>query len=495
MYQGKFEQDNPTPAAAESEVVPTPDAAAEEMEFQRPVRRQRKQKKPMRTRDLVFWICVLSFVLVAVVAICIGLSILKDWLINFEYESTLPETKSQAIFDQFFADPDWEQIYKLAKEPNTKFENSASYAAYMEQLVGDQELRHVKISAGLTNNCKYEIRMGNKKIAGFTLLDSTTADGKKDLTLGDVEIVYERKEVCTVLTVPGAAVKVNGVTLDDSYVVKTVSTNAPEYLPANIRGYEAVLYRVDNLMVAPTVTVTDASGNQIALDYDKDTKAYSHFIGSVEITEAESTRLVDVAKVYCKYMIGQANKTTLQQYFDPNCESYKTMTGIDKWMQSYKSYSFDDPAITEYYRYSDTLYSGRVEMTLLVTRKDGTVKEYPLHSTFILQQQDGVWKAINMLNLSIQQPKISVRLTYIAADGETLLQDEMVDAQAKSLTAPAVEVPEGKQLGWYTKTVKENGNTTMSLMFQPDETGKVTLPADNVLEPMVLYARLTDKEA
>ena len=73
--------------------------------------------------------------------------------------------------------------------------------------------------------------------------------------------------------------------------------------------------------------------------------------------------------------------------------------------------------------------------------------------------------------------------------------DEMVDAQANSLTTPAVEIPEGKQLGWYTKTVKENGNTTMSLMFQPDEAGNVTLPADNVLEPMVLYARLTDKEA
>ena len=496
MYQGKFEQDNPTPATQETEAMPTSDTTAEELEFQRPVRRQRKKKKPMRTRDLIFWICVLSFVLVAFIALSIFLSgVATPWLKNFEREAQLPKTTSQAIYDQLFADPDWEQIYRLAKEPNTKFENSKAYASYMDQLVGNEALRLVKVSAGLSNGYKYEIRMGNQKVAGFTLQDSTTADGKKDLVLGDVEIVYDRKEYCTILTVPGATVLVNGVALDNSYIVKTVTTNAPEYLPAGVRGYETVLYRVGNLLVAPEVVVKIDNGVFAAMDYDEETKLYSHFIGSAEITDAESARLVDVAKVYCKYMIGQANKTTLQQYFDSTCDAYKTMTGIDKWMQSYKSYNFDTATITEYYRYSDTLYSARVQMTLRVIRKDDTVKEYPLHSTFILQEQNGVWKAINMLNLSIQQKQTSVRLTYIDVDGEKVLLNEMVDADSKTLTTPTVDTPEGKQLGWYTKTVKENGNTTMSLKFQPDENGNVTLPDDYALEPMVLYARLAAKEA
>jgi len=398
------------------------------------------------------------------------------------------------VFDQLFANPDWEYIYKLAKETDTKFEDGKAYAAYMEQLVGDQELRYVKISAGLSNDHKYEIRLDGKKLAGFTLLDSTAADGKKDLTLGDVEIVYERKESCTVLTVPGATVKINGVALDDRFVVKTVSTNASEYLPAGIKGFESVLYRVEGLLVNPEVTVTAENGEAIALDYDKDTKAYSHFIGSVAITEAEETVLIDTLQAYCKYINGPASKASLQSYFDTTSDYYKIIPSKnDLWMQDNKGYHFDDATITEYYRYSDTLFSARVKMSMFVTRKDNSEKEYPVHATLIMELQDGTWKATNLLNLSIQQTEASVRLTYF--DGDKLLLDEMVDADSNTLTTPTVDIPEGKQLGWYTKTVNENGNTTMSLIFQPDENGKVTLPEDYTLEPLVLYARLTAKEA
>ena len=491
MYQGKFEQEN---SVAEPQAGTTPSADAE-MVLQRPVRRQRKKPKPMKTKNLVFWICVLSFVLVAAVATGIGMGLIKDWLINFEYEAKLPETKGQAVFDQLFADPDWEQIYRLAKEPNTKFEGSKAFAAYMEQVVEGEELRLVKVSAGLSDDYKYEIRMGNnQKVAGFTLVECTT-DGKKDLALGAVEIIYERKESCAILTTPDATVLINGVALDDSYVIQTVSTNASDYLPAGVRGFETVLYRVNNLMAAPEVTVADANGTQIALVYDQDSKIYSHTIDRAEITDGEKNDLITAAKVYCKYMIGQASKTTLQQYFDSSSDAYKTMTGIDKWMQSYKSYDFAEATITEYYRYSDTLYSARVQMTLNVTRKDDTVKEYPVHNTFIMENQGGSWKVVNMLNLSIQQEKTMVRMTYIDQDGETVLFDGMVNADSKYLTPPAIEIPEGKQLGWYIKVEKANGNTTMSLTFQPDATGRVSLPDDYTLESMVLYARLINKEA
>lgn len=480
MYQGKFDKDTP-------EIPVQQEPAMEEVEFVRPVRRQRKKKKPIRTRTLVFWTCVLSFVLLAAIAICIGLGFLKDWLINFEYESTLPETKSQAVYDQLFADPQWETVYALSNTADTKFENSKAYATYMKNIVGDEELRLVKVSAGLSQNHKYEIRMGAKKLAAFTLLDSKTPDGKKDLVLGDVEIVYERKESCTVLTVPGATVKINGVALDSSYVIKTVKSNAPDYLPAGNRGYETVLYRVEDLMIAPEVTVTDASGAAIAMDYDKATKAYSHFIGSEEITDVEQGRLIDTTKIYCEYMIGKVGKTKLQQYFDASSQVYKTITGLDTWMQSYKSYRFGEATVTEYYRYSDTLYSARVKMTLYVTRKDAeqTEKEYPVYSTFIMENQDGVWKAIDMLNISIQDITTFVQLRYYDTDGKTLLHTEMVDATTKSLVPPPVIAPEGKQVGWSNRVNK----------FLVDENGNMAIPADYTLEPMNLYAVFSNKEA
>ena len=86
-----------------------------------------------------------------------------------------------------------------------------------------------------------------------------------------------------------------------------------------------------------------------------------------------------------------------------------------------------------------------------------------------------------------------VRLTYM--NGNELIHTELVDAATGKLTPPAVTIPEGKVFsGWFTETVDENGNKTMSLAFLPDENGNVTLPVDNMLEPMTLHA-LFEKEA
>ena len=90
---------------------------------------------------------------------------------------------------------------------------------------------------------------------------------------------------------------------------------------------------------------------------------------------------------------------------------------------------------------------------------------------------------------------MSVKLSYYDTDSQTLLKEEMVDADSKTLISPAVTVTEGKQLGWYIKVEDSNGNTTWKLMFLADENGLVSLPANNELEPMVLYARVTNKEA
>ena len=42
--------------------------------------------------------------------------------------------------------------------------------------------------------------------------------------------------------------------------------------------------------------------------------------------------------------------------------------------------------------------------------------------------------------------------------------------------------------GWFTQTAMENGDTTMDLIFPPTATGSISLPEDQKLNPMTLYA-------
>ena len=164
---------------------------------------------------------------------------------------------------------------------------------------------------------------------------------------------------------------------------------------------------------------------------------------------------------------------------------------MDAKLQGYK---FEDAVVTDFYRYTDNLYSARVDMSLRVTRKDNTVKDYPLHSTFIMEKQGSSWKVIDMLNLNIQEQTVSVKLTFMNED--QLIKTEWVSADVKALTLPTVTAPAGMQhSGWYINTIDANGNPSRDLVFEPDAQGNVTLSGEKPLEAMTLFAYFTPKEA
>ena len=64
----------------------------------------------------------------------------------------------------------------------------------------------------------------------------------------------------------------------------------------------------------------------------------------------------------------------------------------------------------------------------------------------------------------------------------------MVNVHESSLTLPSVTAPQGQVLkGWAKQEINDKGQVTMTVVFTPDETGKVFLPENTTLEPMDLY--------
>ena len=495
MYQGKFQRSDdalPVTPAQEHRETAAPAEEALPVKPSAPRRTKKDTKKGLSKSTLIFIAALLTYVLVAFIGIAIGMSFLDAWLVNFE--AAQPQNKSQQVFNQLFSNPDWSKLYTEAGQQDTAFEDGNTYAAYMNKLVGTQGLKFVETSAGLSGDHKYIVKAGETQIAVFTL----TADNKDaqvpDWKLGSMELLIQRNEYCTILTAPGNAVTVNGVQLDDSYIVKNIATKAEDHLPTGIHGYQAVVYRVDQLLTAPTVKVIGADGQAVSLQYDEVSRSFIHSYGTDPITNNEKDTVVTAAQMYCKYMIGQASSATLKNYFDSTSDVYYTMTHIDKWMQSYKGYKFEDAVVTDFYRYTDNLYSARVDMSLLVTRKDNTVKDYPLHSTFIMEKQGSSWKVIDMLNLNIQEQTVSVKLTFMNED--QLIKTEWVSADVKALTLPTVTAPAGMQhSGWYINSIDANGNPSRDLVFEPDAQGNVTLSGEKPLEAMTLFAYFTPKEA
>lgn len=475
MYQGKFGAGE-KPSIAQS---------AEQ-------KRKKRRGKRVRVGTVVFYTIYLLLILAFVVGMGFALKALQSWLVDFE--ASQPDHRSQEMFQQYFADPDWAELYQLAGLQDTPFEGKDSYRGYMEKTVGDAPITMVETSAGLSGGKKYVIRAGLGEevwfnFATFTLVDKKSEeDIISDWQLGQVALFtfdpnapqnmgFRRDQGYRFLVTPESTVSINDVALDESYIQRTVATVAEEYLPEDVHGYRMVEYYVDGLLTQPVVKVLDESGLTLDLTYDDVSGTFLQQVEKPEISDEAYDTVMEAAQVYCKYMIGAAGSGALRACFDASSDIYKTITTNTTWMQNYKGYDFGQESITDYYAYSDDLYSAKVTLALNVTRPDGTVKVYELDSTFFMERQAGGWRAIEMTNVDVQAETSQVRVTYV--DGDEVLLSQMVDRDSKKLTPPAITVPEGKTfLGWYVEAGR----------LETGDDGVITLPSGFQLEPMTVYA-------
>lgn len=494
----------PQPEEIEISVVNEIDEVIETNEVIQPVvetrpiaKKKSKQKKRSTVGTKIFYGFYFVLVIAMAAAIVYGLNMLKDWLVS--YEVSQPHTKSQQIFDQLFADPNWEEIYEMAGPEDTKFESKDAFVRYMEQKIGSNALTYKETSAGLSGGQKYIIRLGEENIGTFTLTNSVTDELEiPQWELDSVEIFVSYDEYVTLTLRQGRNVSINGVALDGSYIIRTTSTVAEDYLPEGVHGLTSATYYVEDFLVTPEVAVTDENGNAVELSYDAETRTYTETIDTKTFDMPEDARLtvIDAAQTYSKFMITAVGKNELKQKFDPDSSTYKSITRSDLWtVQGYSRYAFTEPSVSEYYRYSDDLFSARIAFDMNITRTNGTIKTFSLDTTFFLEKtESGSWMVTSMTNVDVQELLSRVRITYML-DGE-ILQTGMVDVDAALLTPPEVTAPEGKVFaGWFLESTDENGDTTMTLAFNPDETGTVLIPSDYTLEPMVLQALFEDEGA
>lgn len=445
-----------------------------------------KRNRRVRPGTIVFYtiyaLCILAFFL----ALSYGITVLREWLIRFE--ASQPVYKCEEVFEDLFTDPDWAEIYTLAGVEDTTYEGKEAYAAYMQH-IDPKNISYLETSAGLTGGKKYIVTYGEDKIATFTLTSTeNTETGIDDWTLGKVEIFFNRRHSVIVEKLPEHTVFINGVPLDDSHTIRTVETAVEGYLPEGAHGYRLVQQQLTGLLIEPQVTVTDADGNPVTVTKDPETGIYRLPIATMEATEAEQQLALNAIQAYAKYMIRAEGIEAVSACFDTSSEIYDVIRKYEAWtMQAYASYAFTEPNYSDFYRYSDTLFSIRVKLDLNVKRYNGSVKPYELNSTLFFQKQGDKWLAIDMTNADVQEIIEHVRLTFM--DGTDILSSDLVNANAMQLTLPSVTPPEGKQLsGWVMQEDDGNGKITLTVIFHPTESGKVDLPGGGDLEPMTLHA-------
>ena len=449
---------------------------------------------------MIFYTLYFLFILIFFLATFIGLTWLHGWLTDFEMAQ--PGGKAEQVFTQLFTDPDWGALYESAGANDSAYEGKEAYVAYMEQKVGDSELNYLETSAGLDKYTKkYLVRLGNEKVASFSLVDKNQVDSASldnldkigdipDWQLGSVEVFFNREGTYYIEKLDGHTALVNDVALTDDMTIQVATTLAEEYLPAGTTGASMCTQQIDGLMAQPVVTIFDKSGKQMEVTYDEATRTFTERLESNTMSDEEKEIALEAAKVYCKWMIKEVtDRGTIAKYYDPSSETYNNIVKTTElWMQDHGAYTFSNESVTNYARYGEDIFSVSVSLSLDVTRTDGSVKNYPYSQSLFFRKSDtGKWLCFAATNKDVSVPVGRVRLTFM--NGQNEVHSQFYSTDSKEIITPVVPTPDGKVFtGWVTIDKDDSGTTVYNLQFQPDAEGKVAIPEGTTLKPMKLYA-------
>lgn len=456
-----------------------------------PRRRDRasEKEKKLRRNARKFYRIYFAATAILLCLLLILMIPLRNWLERFE--TTQPDHHSQKVFNELFAQADWGKVYDAAKL-DSELGTKDGFIQYMQAKVDaaqNKEITFYETSAGLSKDHKYIVLLGDEKIATFTLTGTVNEKTQKtEWTMNSLQLALDFSQSISIQRLPGYTVFVNGEALSDDHVVRTISTKAEDYLPEGTHGYMLEELRVDGLMGNPAVEVKDAQGNIVPIVFNEETSCYQLNLPVPEMTAAEQDIILGAAKANALFAIRATGTGELSKYFDATTQIYQDICSTPTFIQSFASYSFNESvtAVSDFYRYGDNLFSARVTLQLDVTRKNGTVKSLEMNTTYIFTKNAaGTFMVTDITNVNLQEQVQQVRVQF-ECNGTTLTST-MVDSTANTITLPQPDVQPGQKfLGWASKSVADNGQVTMTILFAPGETGHIA--SDLKLEPMTLYA-------
>lgn len=458
------------------------------------------KKRGPRTGGMIFYTFYFALIFVFFIGVFIGLNWLNGWL--KDYEAAQPTVKCQQVFDQLFANPDWGQLYQLAGDPtgtgtnkyDTQFEGKDQYVKYMTEKVGNQALEYVETSGGLSGK-KYIVRLGNEKLATFTLSgQSEKITDIPDWELGEVELFINREQTIQIRLLENHVAYINNSPLSDDYTIQKAYTKADEkQLPEN--RITTTVQEVTGLLTTPDLLVYDQTGAPIEVQYNSDSGMFEEQISSIAMSEEERTAVFGALEAYAGFMINASgSRASVAKYFDGSSQAYNDILKMNSelWMNSDKGHSFENEEILGYTKHSDTLFSVRASIVMRTTIKDlengGTTETtYDVTQSMYFTYKNGKWLCTEMTNEDITVPVGEVRLTFCDNAGN-VLSTGFYSTSVQSITTPDVQTPAGKVFaGWCTVETNAEGQKTWNVVFQPDETNTVTLTSDYNLTPMKLY--------
>ncbi|MBQ2767168.1 MAG: hypothetical protein IJF49_03720 [Clostridia bacterium] len=362
----------------------------------------RKKTKPA-FRIPVFYICLVVFVALVLVAMACGLAYLR--VILTDYEASQPKYAAEEVFAEYFAEPDFAALVEMCELPEnvSPLETKVGFAAELTERYASLPTSYAATTAGADGSLRYLVKAGEQKIAVFSL---TVAEEKSEFGFdlyekGEISLYIRPEESVTISAPAGNAVYVNGTLLDEHYIIEDgIKTDSCAHMPEGVEGITYTTYAVDSLLRVPTVEVKAPDGTAAPLAEDPETGVLTaEIVYDEALADQYSEKMITVAQNYAAFVMRDAWFSSFSGYFDQTTDLYQTIRQVPtSFVWAHDGFSFEDVSATEFYAYDENTFSCRIRFVHLLHRNGREDYTEQFDVTFYLRRVNGEFLIYDMVN-------------------------------------------------------------------------------------------------
>lgn len=345
----------------------------------------------------IFYICLLILIVIVVVLTELGKSQLKDVL--KEYEDSQPKYVAEDFLESNFTGSVGKACAQLFASQISEYESEESIAAYFDDVTAGQEFALQSVSTGVGGDLQYVVKCDNKKFVTFSIVKSgeTTEHGFDLYRLSDAVLNEKLLNTYSIKVPIGYSLTVNGVAADVQYCLgDRIETESQEFMPEGVDGIVYTTYMFPKLCGEPTFAVTAPNGKICEVMQNEDGVYHAKIAYDDALADAYSEYVVEATKAYACYLQKDAGFAKVGKYMDPTSQLYANIKSSPNWMViDHNSYDFEDIQTSEFYAYSEDVFSCRVTLTHVL--KYPRLDDYrdALDITWYLRKVDGQYLIYN----------------------------------------------------------------------------------------------------
>ena len=324
-------------------------------------------KRKMSGFSKIYISVVSVFVVILIIAAFVLHSVLNA------YEITRPRHVAKDVFERYFITLDFGGLMKYVTSEGELFESAERINEGVKDLYDPSTFEYFSVSTDENGNEKYAVTSENKRIAYFTV-SKTDKKAKYGFSYYDItgdELFFASVGDVKIRVPEGYSLSVNGIAVGDSYIAQSnIEGESCKYMPEGVTGIMYTDYKISSLFFEPSITVTSPDGTNSEVKYNTADKLYeASVIYDSTLESDQSDYIIKAASAYTAYMSNDAQFGSVSGYLDKASDIYDRVRTVDNfWVRDHSGYTISGEKASEFYRYSDDIYSCRVTMKQTLKR-------------------------------------------------------------------------------------------------------------------------------